>query len=383
MIGATFIKEMQLFIADKAGMAATFLMPAVFIIGFGMMFQNMGGGSDDDGKGPAALPKLTLAIHYADDHEEAAELANWITSSETFRLERIDTPDALRLHVANKKYRAGLIIPVEYHPRDHPAELCIDLATPQLERLAVEGPLRGAFASYQGMKASPVKIDPAKLPPAPPFWESKSPPGIKKAIDNLDAFQVSVPGNAVLFCFFLALTVAMSFHEERKKGTWRRLLAAPGRRWMMLIAKLLPYALVGVLQMTLLFSLGHFAFGMRVGGSVLALAGTTVAVVFAACSLGLLIASFGGTEKQIGGYSTICILGMGLLGGCMFPRMFMPDSVKTVGNFVPHGHALDAYYDILVRDGTTLADVGQPILIIFAFGAAFVTIASFVFRFEK
>lgn len=382
MIGPTFVKEMQLFVADKAGMAATFLMPAVFIIGFGMMFENMDGdgGKDDEA---ATLPRVALALHYQEGHEEAAEIARWIEASRTFKIERVDDADALRTGVASKKYKAGLIIPPDYHAKDRPAELCIDLAVPPMERIAVEGPLRGAFSSHEGMKASPFKIDPTKMPPPPPFWESRSPPGVKEAIDDLDSFQVSVPGNSVLFCFFLALAVAMSFYEERKKGTWRRLLAAPGRRSMMLIAKLLPYALVGLLQMALLFALGHFVFGMRVGGSVIALAGITVAVVFAACSLGLLIASFGGTEKQIGGYATIAILGMGLVGGCMFPRMFMPESVKAVGNFVPHGHALDAYYDVLVRDGTTLADVAQPILIILGFGVLFATIASFTFRFEK
>ena len=56
MIGPTFVKEMQLFVADKAGMAATFLMPAVFIIGFGMMFKNMDDDGDKDEKA-AALPQ--------------------------------------------------------------------------------------------------------------------------------------------------------------------------------------------------------------------------------------------------------------------------------------------------------------------------------------
>lgn len=384
MIRATFVKEMQLFARDRAGLFATFLMPAVFIIGFGLMFRGAGGPDDDDDDGGGRqLKKVELAVWHEAGHDEAEQIVKWILASQTFNVTKTDSAEATRTGVADKKFRAGLIFPRDFHARNRPAELCMDLAVPEMERIAVQAPLRGAFSGHHGMKMSPVKIDPANMPAGPPFFEPKSPPGVKKAIENLDSFQVSVPGNAVLFCFFLGLAVAMGFYEERKNGTWRRLLAAPGSRTKMLVAKLLPAGAIGCAQVAVLFALGHFAFGMRIGGSVFALCVITVCVVFAATSLGLLIASFGGTEKQIAGYSTIVILGMGLVGGCMFPRMFMPDGIKTAGNFVPHGWALDAYYEILVRTGTTLADVWQNCLVIAGFGVLFTALASAFFRYER
>ena len=51
---------------------------------------------------------------------------------------------------------------------------------------------------------------------------------IRRELAGVTGFQLTVPGNAVLFGFFLALTVGMAFLEERKWGTWRRIL---GRAW--------------------------------------------------------------------------------------------------------------------------------------------------------
>jgi ABC-2 type transport system permease protein len=213
--------------------------------------------------------------------------------------------------------------------------------------------------------------------------EPRSPPGMRKPVEDLGGFQVAVPGNAVLFGFFIALTTALSFVEERKSGTWRRMLAAPLSRPVVLIAKLVPFFAIGLAQMAILFGVGAALFGMRVAGSVPALVVLTTAVVFCAVSLGLLIASFGGTEKQVGGVGSILLLVMGLIGGAMVPRLAMPETMQRLGLLVPHGWALEGYYDLLVRDGAGFADVATPVAAVFAFGVAFAGIGALRFRFER
>ncbi len=387
MIRATFIKELQLFLRDRAGLITTFLMPAAFIAGFGLMFK--GAGSPGPGGEAEDAEPIVIAVWHEPDHEEAKQAVAWIRRSGPLQVIQGTSAESVRAGVTEKKWRAGLIFPPDFKKDESPAELTMDLAVQSYERMMVEGPLKGAFLAHETARLFP-RVSPKALT-SDNSWESrssgyftpKSPPGVKRAVDNLDSFQVSVPGNTVLFCFFLSLGVAMSFYEERKRGTWRRLLAAPGPRVMLLIGKLLPFAFIGCLQVAVLFAFGHLVFGMRIGGSVLALGVITVCVVYAATSLGLLIAAFGGTEKQISGYSLILILGMALLGGCMFPRMFMPQGLQAVGNCVPHGWALDAYYTVLVRTGSTLADVALPCLAIAGFGMLFMIVASLVFRFER
>jgi ABC-2 type transport system permease protein len=140
----------------------------------------------------------------------------------------------------------------------------------------------------------------------------------------------------------------MSYASERNTGTWRRVLAAPVPRWKVLLGTLVPYFLIGLVQLGFLFGLGAGLFGMKVAGSVGALIALTVAVELCAMGIGLLVASFGGTEKQIGSTVPVVLLVMGLLGGCMFPRLFMPEFMKRSARGA-HSWALDGYYAVLVR----------------------------------
>jgi len=72
-----------------------------------------------------------------------------------------------------------------------------------------------------------------------------------------------VPANAVLFGFFLALTVAMTFATDRRTGAWRRLLAAPVSRRRALLAALVPYYARRGRTARVLFGTGALVFGWR------------------------------------------------------------------------------------------------------------------------
>jgi ABC-2 type transport system permease protein len=74
---------------------------------------------------------------------------------------------------------------------------------------------------------------------------------------------------------------------------------------------------------------------------------------------------------------------MGLLGGCMVPRVLMPPSMQTIGLFTPHAWALDGYYDLLVRADTGLGDVALSIAAVAGFGIAFAVAGSLRFDFER
>ncbi len=196
-------------------------------------------------------------------------------------------------------------------------------------------------------------------------------------------FQVAVPGNAVLFGFFIAMAVAMAFASERHTGVWRRLLAAPVPRWRVLIGKVVPYYLISLVQLGFLFGLGAGVFGMRVAGSVVALATLTAALSACAVALGLLIASFGGSEKQLGSIVPVALLVMGLIGGCMFPRLLMPAAMQRAGLALPHAWALDGYARVLIQPGTGLGDIAGPLAALLGFAAGFAALGLWRFRAER
>jgi ABC-2 type transport system permease protein len=365
MLRAAIAKDVQLLLRDRGALMSLFLLPLIFVAVFGNMF-----GAD----GSEGQPR-EIVVSVPEGHPVGQAIVAALDDSGVFVTKAEVSPERVRQLVADEEADVGLIVPADFDPAaGRPAELVIDLAQP----IQFRGPLQGAITGIVGRAlAGGAPVD------AAPIIDARSPPGLKPPLELVDGFQVSVPGNSVLFGFFLALTVALSFVEERKSGTWRRLLAAPVRRPVVLLAKLVPFFLVGLIQMGFLFGLGALAFGMSVAGSFTALVLLTCAVVFCATALGLLIASFGGTEKQVGGIGSICILVMGLLGGAMVPRLIMPETMQQIGLLTPHAWALEGYYDVLIREGTTVRDVLPSILAVTGFGVVFSAIGALIFRFER
>jgi ABC-2 type transport system permease protein len=361
VIGAAIRKDVWLLLRDRGTLISLFALPIVFIVSFGLMFRGGGGGGDSSVK--------SIPIYAAPNDPLGEPIAKALADTPGLAADVRVTADEVRRRVADNAAPAGLVI----EPGGH-VELVIDLAAPVQVRAPIQGALYGVV-----MRAS---MAPSCLRMMP-VVEPKSPPGVRNPLDNISSFQITVPGNAVLFGFFIALTTAMAFAGERRTGTWRRLLSTPVPRWQALLATLVPYYIVGLCQLGFLFGVGAAAFGMKVAGSVVALVVLSATVSLCAVCLGFLLAAIGGSERQLGGVGSVVILVMGLLGGCMYPRLLMPPFMKTLGLGVPHGWALDGYYDVLVRAGTTIADIAPSIFVLLGFAVLFAGAALALFRFER
>ncbi len=356
MIRAVIAKDIELLLRDRGALLSLFALPLVFIVVFGSIFH----------AGPDREHARAVAIWFAAGDARGAAVAGALSAAPGFAARTASSPEEVRRLVATEAVVAGLVIVPD---RDAAIELVLDLAAP----LQARGPLEGALTAVV-MRA---------LVPAALRIEARSPPGRGPPRAQASAFQIAVPANAVLFGFFLALTVATSLGSDRRTGAWRRLLAAPVSRGTALVASLVPYFLIGVVQLGFLFGVGVLAFGMEVAGSVSALAAVSFALVYCAVSLGLLFAAIGGSERQLGAFGSVVLLVMGILGGCMLPRVLMPPEMQAIGLAVPHGWALDGYYDVLVRSGTGMAEVVPAVGALVGFGTVFAMFGVAWFRFEE
>ncbi len=364
MLRAAIKKDILLLLRDRGALMSLFLLPLVFIAVFGSIF-----GGDSERR------PIALAVWHQDGDARGEQIAQALAQSGMFTVQRASSAAQVGARVAEEAVVAGVVIPVDLDARaGRPVELVIDDGTSPQVRGPVEGTIRAIVA---------------RVVLGPPPDEGlalvavRAPPGVRATLPDVSGFQVAVPGNAVLFGFFLALTCALSFVEERRTGTWRRLLASPTSRWRLLLAKLVPYLLVGIAQFALLFGVGILAFGLRVAGSPVALVALIVATATCATALGLAMASLGGTEKQLGAIGSITLLVMGLLGGAMVPRVIMPEAMQQLGLAVPHGWALDGFFDVLVRPGTGLGDIWPQLVALLAFAGAFAGFGVVRFRFER
>lgn len=194
------------------------------------------------------------------------------------------------------------------------------------------------------------------------------------------ATEQNVPAYTIFGVFFIMLTLASSIYKEKEDGTFQRLLAAPLSKTALLIGKLLPYHLVNLIQIALMFSIGVIVFHMKLG-NLSALFVVSLSVSMTAIGLGLLIAAFSRTHAQVNGFSVLLAVTLSALGGMMVPTFVMPQLLKTISLFTPHAWALAAYHDIIIR-GLTLEYILAEAGVLLGFACIFFAVALWRFRFE-
>jgi ABC-2 type transport system permease protein len=361
MMKAAIHKELRLLRRDPRVIVRLMVLPIAFIALFGMAFSSAGNARDTG---------HPIAVWSDPANAQAKTALAALAASGLYVPVPQPSASAVRRAVAGSAFDVGLVFPATFAPAAGvKAQLVIDTSRPIAER----GPIQGAITSIvtRAVVGAPIEA-----------IEIEAPPSLGLRAEEPSAFQLTVPGNAVLFGFFIALTCALSFAEERRTGTWRRLLATPVPRWKLLVAKLVPYIALGSVQVGLLFLIGATVFGMEVAGSIPALVVLTVGVATCATGLGLAIASVSSTEKQISSLGSVVILIMGLIGGCMLPRVLMPHLMQQIGLGVPHGWALDGYATLLVHQGSGFADVAKQICAVYGFAALFIAFGVRRFRFD-
>ena len=203
-----------------------------------------------------------------------------------------------------------------------------------------------------------------------------------------DLSQSAVPGFTVLFVFLAAQTTARSIFEEKKIGSFRRLVAAPLSKAELLIGKILPNFITGLIQIAVIFVFGSL--GMRLIGLTplpiekAPLGTILVSIVLALCSsaFGIAIAAIAHTENQISGMSTLLLWGMGLLGGSLVPLFVLERFLGPIPMIVPHYWANRALDDLLIR-GLGVAQVGLDVGVLLGFCLLFFVIGLWRFDFER
>ncbi len=199
--------------------------------------------------------------------------------------------------------------------------------------------------------------------------------------------NVTVPGFTVLFVFLAAGATALSIYNEKKIGSFRRLLAAPISKAELLLGKMLPTFFIALIQVGVIFLIGVFLMpllgmeGLTLGEDPLAVLLIVVVMALCAAGLGVLIAAFAHTEGQIGGGSAALLWLMGALGGAFFPTFLLEGFLGQAGKAVPHYWAGKALYGVLAR-GQRLPDVATELAVLLGFTALFWLVGVWRFDFD-
>lgn len=237
-------------------------------------------------------------------------------------------------------------------------------ANPAARTAAVAG--NASAAATAQMADQPIKTD------------VRTASGLK----TLNTFDIQTPGFAVMFLLFGVMIGAEGLLEERDKGTLGRLLVAPISKTSIMGGKLAAQFAVSISQITLLFAIGHFAFGMDLGNSLPGLALMVAMTAFTATTFGLLLAAIARTRRQASAIGILTILLMSALGGSWWPLDIVPDFMQKLGHITINAWALDGIRGLILH-GEGFSDILPQAGVLFIYGSVCFIIGIKMFRFRN
>lgn len=184
----------------------------------------------------------------------------------------------------------------------------------------------------------------------------------------------SVPAQAVTFVFYLPGLIGLSFLREHGWATWIRLRASGTPRAQVLLGKILPVLVLGLLQMLVIFGVGTAAYGLRVKGSAWGVVLIASAVVITAVAMGMAITATVRTVQQLNAIGNIAPVGLGALGGALMPLFTLPTWVHHVAPVTPQYWAMRGF-DGLILEGQGIGSAVLPTAILLGFALAFTLVA--------
>jgi len=287
----------------------------------------------------------------------------------------IGSRDDLRKKIERGDARAAVVIPPDFETdikrrRTAEAQVIVDAADP----LASSAAISGATLAGQARSAALGPPGARRLLPIDVRVRPWYNPGLESAI-------YIVPGIiGLLLTLTLLMITAMALVRERERGTLEQLIVTPISKTSLMLGKVLPFALVGYVQVTVILVLGRLVFDVPIRGNLGLLYLITAPFIIASLALGLFVSTVVRTQVQAMQLSFVFILPTVLLSGFMFPREAMPAFAQWLGAAFPITYYLRVLRGILLK-GVGIDALWRDTLALVLF--AIVLIAFSVRRFQK
>jgi ABC-2 type transport system permease protein len=328
-------KEMLQIRRDPLSLAMAFLMPALLLIIFGYAIT-------------LDVNNLTTIVYDRDRSSMSRELLAELTASQYFTIVRhAETPHEIDSYLDKGKARVALSIPADFS-RDLRAgraaqlQIIVDGSDSNTATIAL-GYLTALTERYSlqlnGGRAAPA-IDPRVR-----VWYNP----------ELKSRNFIIPGLiAVIMVVIAALLTSLTVAREWERGTMEQLIATPVKPPELVLGKLIPYFLIGYLDMAITVVMAVFLFEVPLRGNVALLAVISAVFLFGGLSLGILISIVTKNQLVASQISMVAtFLPAFLLSGFMYAISNMPPVLQAVTRIVP------ARYFVAVLKGIFLK--GSPL----------------------
>jgi len=178
----------------------------------------------------------------------------------------------------------------------------------------------------------------------------------------------------------MIMFTAVAIVRERERGNLELLITTPVRSSELMLAKVMPYVVIGLIQVTLVLLLGSLVFDVPLRGTLLDVYAVSLLFIIANLALGLVISTLVQTQFQAMQLTFFILLPSVLLSGFMFPFDGMPRPAQIIAEALPMTHFMRLIRGVILR-GATLPELSAEalILVLFILGA----MAMAILRFNK
>ncbi|MBW2314294.1 MAG: ABC transporter permease [Deltaproteobacteria bacterium] len=189
-----------------------------------------------------------------------------------------------------------------------------------------------------------------------------------------------VPGLVgVILTMTMMLMTALAVVRERERGTFEYLISTPVSSSEVMIGKILPYLVVGHIQVGLVLFLGWALFDVPIHGSLVDLGFGALPFLAAMLAVGLVVSSLARSQFQATQMSFFFFLPSMLLSGFMFPFEAMPEPAQWIGEVLPLTHFLRIARGVLLK-GAPIESLWSEVAAIVAFMVVALVLAVANFR---
>jgi ABC-2 type transport system ATP-binding protein len=197
--------------------------------------------------------------------------------------------------------------------------------------------------------------------------------------EGITAYNI-VPGLlGVILTMTMVLMTGLAMTRERERGTLENLLSTPAGALEVMTGKIVPYILIGLIQVVLVLVAARYLFEVPMQGSLLLLFGVVLLFIAANLTLGITFSALARNQLQAMQMTFFFFLPSLLLSGFMFPFRGMPDWAQVIGNLLPLTHFLALVRGILLK-GSGIAELWPQLWPILLFTAVVLGVGLKVYR---
>ena len=334
-------KELLHIWRDPWTLALIMALPVMLLalLGFGM-----GGESRDTPMAVADLSKTDESRRYIEYYTVSSDFA--------VRYDVLSEDEILAL-IDESRVNVGLLIPDDFGRK-------VATGEPATVQLYVNGSVDPTDAQTLQLKLNAIgqmvaqNILVEQLERTPNSGALQFPVDARvRTLYNPDGDQTLyfIPGLIpILLQIQMLLLSALAIVREREQGTMEQLIVTPIKSWELMLGKMIPYLLVGLVNLLALLELGNLLFGVQVAGSYGELAGLSMIFIVGSLGMGVLISNLSQSQMQAIYLAVFVVLVPAIiLSGLMYPRDNMPAVTFWYSELLPVTHYLEISRGIILR----------------------------------